>query len=64
MDGVAVRRGARDLCGRGVAARAADVLDIELLAERSESFCATMRPITSLGPPAAKPTTTRTGLFG
>ena len=32
-DGVAVRGHARDLAGRGVAARAADVLDEELLAE-------------------------------
>ena len=32
-DGVAVRRHARDLAGRNVAARAADVLDEELMAE-------------------------------
>src|SRR3984957_11271679 len=31
---------------------------------RAESFCDTRRAITSVGPPAGNPTTTRTGWFG
>src|SRR5258708_39834065 len=31
---------------------------------RSESACATRRAMTSVGPPAGNPTTTRTGRFG
>ncbi|GAC1330623.1 MAG: hypothetical protein NVSMB20_00350 [Bradyrhizobium sp.] len=37
-DGVAVGSHARDLAGRGVAARAADILDVELLAEAVGKF--------------------------
>ena len=41
-----------------------NVLHVDLLAELSESFCATRRAITSVGPPAANGTIRRTELAG
>ena len=61
---VAVGRSLRDPIGAGHAARAADVLDDDLLAECFAQARAMMRPTVSTGPPAAYGTIMVTGRVG